>query len=192
MNAKKLIILRLIFPLIPVMRMHSFKAALLRWAGAEVGNDVEISSYLRVLGTGNLKIGDKCYLGHYTILQIGVNSTFTMEANSKVGSRCVITTGTHRFSSDGDCIEKECIAKDIKICKGAVVSTGSVVLPGTTIHRMAHVVGQSLVLRDVPEFTRVMGVPATPIQDLNTLTGEDLDSLGLVEALCDKFKDVNF
>lgn len=192
MNSKRLQLIRLIFPLIPVMRMHAFKARLLRWAGAKVGKNVEISSYLKVLGTGNLEIGDKCYLGHYSVLQIGEGSTFIMEANSKVGSRCVVTTGSHRFSPDGDCIEKECIAKDIRICHGAVVSTGSVVLPGVTIRKMAHVVGQSLVLQDVPEFTRVMGVPAQPIQDLRTLSESDLDSLGLVEALCNKYKDVNF
>ena len=192
MNSKKLQILRLIFPLIPVMRMHALKARLLRWAGAKVGKDVEISSYLKVIGTGNLKIGDKCYLGHYTVLQIGGGSTFTMEAHSKVGSRCVVTTGSHRFSPDGDCIEKECITKDIRIERGAVVSTGSILLPGVTVHSMAHVVGQSLVLQDVPELTRVMGVPAAPIQDLRTLAENDLDSLGLVEALCNKYKGVNF
>lgn len=87
---------------------------------------------------------------------------------AKLGSRTIVVTGTHRFSPDGDCIEKEGAYKDVKICRGAVVSTGSIVLPGITIGEMAHVAAGSVVTKDVPPYTRVAGNPARPIRNLLT------------------------
>lgn len=166
MNTRRLFLIRFLFRMIPPTRGHNLKTHLLRWAGAEVGDNVEITSSSLFLGNFSLKIGDNCYIGHEALIFGAEGSCIIIESFAKIGSRVVLVTGTHRFSTDGDCIEKEGIFADVRICSGAAVSTGSIVLPGVTVNRMAHVAAGSVVTKDVPEFHRVAGVPARVVRDL--------------------------
>ena len=133
-----------------------------------MGEDCEIMSSARILGDFTLIIGDNCFIGHEALLFGAQGSTITVEDQAKVGSRVVLVTGTHRFSTDGNCIEKEGMHADVRVCRGAAVSTGSIVLPGVTVNRMAHVAAGSVVTRDVPEYHRVAGVPARVVRDLRS------------------------
>ena len=45
----------------------------------------------------------------------------------------------------------------------------AMILPGVTIHKMAHVAAGSVVTKDVPEYTRVGGVPARFMKDLRII-----------------------
>lgn len=158
-----------ILKFIPPVRAYHFKIRLLRWAGAQIGENVEIISSAKIQGQMNLSIGNNCFIGHEALIFGPIGSTITVEDYAKIGSRTIVVTGTHRFSSDGDCIEKEGAFKDVRICRGAVVSTGSIILPGITIGRMAHVAAGSVVTKNVPEYTRVGGVPAKFIKDLREI-----------------------
>lgn len=168
MNTKKLFIISIIMKFIPPSRGNKLKTKLLRWCGVRVGENVEIMSSAKIYGGMNLSIGDNCFIGHEALIFGANRSNITIENYAKIGSRTIIVTGTHRFSADGDCIEKEGEFKDVKICKGAAVSTGSIILPGITIGEMAHVAACSVVTRDVPPYTRVAGNPARPIRNLKT------------------------
>lgn len=166
MNSPRLWIVSLLFRFIPSSRMHGLKARLLRWAGAEVGQGCEIMSSARILGNFRLVIGDDCFIGHEALIFGAQGSTIRIDDHAKVGSRAILVTGSHRFSTDGVCIEKEGTWADVRVCTGAVVSTGSTVLPGVIVNRMAHVAAGSVVTKDVPEFHRVAGVPARVVRDL--------------------------
>ena len=165
LNTKKLYLIKWIFMFIPDSRGHRIKSSLLRWAGAYVGKNVEIMSSVKILGDFNLYIGDNVFLGHEVLLFGTRGSNIVIEDFAKLGSRTIVVTGTHRFSPDGDCIEKEGIYADIKIWKGAVVSTGSIVLPGKTVGKMSHAAAGTVITKDVPEYTRVAGVPAKVIKN---------------------------
>lgn len=141
---------------------------MLRWCGAHVGQGVEITSSVKIYGGMNLYIGDNCFIGHEALIFGASGSTITIEDYAKLGSRTIVVTGTHRFSPDGDCIEKEGIFKDVRISRGAVVSTGSIILPGITVGSMAHVAAGSVVTKDVEPYVRVAGNPARPIRNLKT------------------------
>lgn len=166
MNTVRLFLVGFLFPIIPPTRGHALKAHLLRWAGAQVGKDVEIVSSAKFHGRVSLHIGDNCYIGHEALIFGAEGSSITIEDHAKVGSRVVVVTGSHRFSVDGDCIEKEGVYEDVRIGAGAAVSTGSLVLPGVNVGRMSHVAAGSVVTRDVPEYHRVAGVPARIVRDL--------------------------
>ena len=160
LSTKRLAIVRLLFKFIPTSKCHGLKSSLLRWAGAVVGKNCEIMSSVKILGNFNLIIGKNVFIGHEAMIFGAHGSTITIEDYAKVGSRVILVTGTHRFSPDGNCIEKEGTFKDVTIKTGAVCSTHSIILPGKTINRMAHVAAGSVVTHDVPEFTRVAGSPA--------------------------------
>lgn len=164
MNTKKLFFYQLICKVLPPSKCHSLKASLLRWCGAKVGKNVEIMSSAKIQGNMNLIIGNNAFIGHDALIFGAQGSTIVIEEYAKVGSRVIIVTGSHEFTPDGKCIEGKGIYADVKICSGAAVSTGSIILPGKTIGRMSHVAAGSVVTHDVPEFTRVAGTPARVIK----------------------------
>lgn len=168
MKTKRLFLASIIIKLIPATHGHEIKARLLRWCGAKVGKNVEIFSSAKIRGTMELHIGDNVFIGHDALIFGATGSTIKIGNYAKLGSRSIVVTGTHRFSPDGNCIEKEGEFKNVTIEDGAVVSTGSIVLPGMTIGKMAHVAAGSVVTKDVEPYMRVAGNPARPIRNLLT------------------------
>ncbi|MCM1142834.1 MAG: acyltransferase [Muribaculum sp.] len=164
MNSKKLFLFNLLIKFLPPSRCLKFKAKMLRWCGAKVGKYVEIFTP-SIQGNFNLEIGDNVFIGHEALIFGAAGSTIKIEDYAKIGSRVVVVTGTHTFSLDGPCIEGPGIFKNVLIKTGAVISTGSTVLPGKTIGCKAHVAAGSIVTHDVPDMTRVAGVPAKIIKD---------------------------
>ena len=169
MDTRKLFVVSWLFKFIPPTRGHSIKACLLRWAGAKIGKNVEIMSSAKIMGEMNLTIGNNCYIGHEAIIMGNKGSNIIMEDYSKIGTRVILVTGFHKITPNGNCIEGEGTCSNIRICKGAVVSTQSLILPGKTVYQMSHVAAGSVVTKDVPEFMRGAGVPARIIKDLREI-----------------------
>ena len=165
LSSKKLYFYHFICKFIPATRCHQLKINLLRWCGAKIGEDVEITSTAKFYGGYNLVIGNHCYIGHEALIFGANQSNITIEDYAKIGSRVIVVTGSHVFTPDGPCIEGKGIYNDIKICRGAVVSTGSIILPGKTIGEMSHVAAGSVVTHDVPSYHRDAGVPARVIKN---------------------------
>lgn len=138
---------------------------MLRWAGAKVGNNVEIMSP-KILGNFNLEIGDGVSLNHESLIFGADGSSIVIEEQVIVGTRSIIVTGYHYYDIKYDRIAGPGRFSNIRICKGACVSTHCIILPGRTIGEKAHVAAGSVVTHDVPAFHRVAGVPARIIRDL--------------------------
>lgn len=167
MNTKKLYLYYWICKFIPPTRGYNLKAHLLRWCGASIGNNVRIVSSAKIMGEFNLIIGDNTFVGHEALLFGPIKSTIRIGSNCIIGSRVTIVTGTHEFTPDGPCIEGKGTFADVCIEPGSAVSTGSIILPGKTIHNKAHVAAGSVVTHNVPAFSRVAGVPAKVIKEFD-------------------------
>lgn len=151
---------------------NSLKSKMLRWCGAKIGKNCEICSSAKFLGGFNLIVGDNCYIGYEALMFGHSASTIELGDHVKIGSGTVITTGTHDFDPSGPCIEKDPGSyRNVKICKGAAVSTRSIVLPGKTVGTMSHVAAGGVVTHDVPEYTRVAGCPARIIKNFRDNVG---------------------
>lgn len=168
MKTKRLFIVSFIFKILPPSHCHKLKSILLRWCGAKIGKNVEIFSSAKILGSMNLEIGDNVFIGHEALIFGASGSTIKICDYAKVGSRSIVVTGYHRYSPDGYCIAKEGIYKDVTIEDGATVSTSSIILPGVTVGKMAHVAAGSVVTKDVEPYMRVAGNPARPVRNLLT------------------------
>jgi acetyltransferase-like isoleucine patch superfamily enzyme len=48
----------------------------------------------------------------------------------------------------------------VQICAGADIGVNPIILPGVTVGREAIVGAGAILTKDVPDFTRVVGVPA--------------------------------
>lgn len=57
-------------------------------------------------------------------------------------------------------------ARKVKICRGAVIGMGTIVMPGVTIGEGAIVAAGSLVTQDIPAWTIAVGRPAKPVKTL--------------------------
>ena len=168
MKTKRLFFILFIFKFLPTSHCHNLKARLLRWCGAKVGKNVEIFSSVKIHGAMDLYIGDNVFIGHEVLIFGASGSTIRIGNYAKLGSRSILVTGYHRYSPDGYCISKEGVYKDVTIEDGATVSTSSIVLPGITVGKMAHVAAGSVVTKDVEPYMRVAGNPARPIRNLLT------------------------
>lgn len=126
-------------------------------------------------------IGEGTRVGTFTLIhqgaRIGANCTIGSHANicdCRIGDRVSIQTGCHVtrgvvieddvFMGPGVVTLNDKLKGDAmsypRICKGARVGGGSVILPGVTVGEYAVVGAGSVVSRDVPSGVTVVGNPA--------------------------------
>lgn len=164
LSSGKIYVYHLICRFLPPTKLFKFKAKMLRWCGAKIGQNTEIVSSAKFFGGFNLEIGDNVYIGHEALIFGHNQSSIVLEDNCKVGSRVVIVTGSHEFTPEGPCIEGPGVYANVRIGRGAAISTGSTILPGKTVGEMSHVAPGAMVTKDVPPYTRVAGIPAKVIK----------------------------
>lgn len=124
-----------------------WRPQLLRWCGFTVGDDVYIADGLVVVeelsDENNLTIGDRVSIAPRVTLV-----TSSHPNNSRIRSEHTVRKGAIVIDAD------------------AWLGTGAVILPGVHIGRGAVVGAVSVVTRDVPPLTIVVGQPASPVRVL--------------------------
>lgn len=133
------------------------------WAGAQVREDASIGAHC-ILAKGvyvdfAVTIGDRCKLEnnvsvfHPAVLEDGVFlGPGVILTNDRV-PRAVNPDGTRKGPDDWTPLP-------VRVCTGAAVGAGSVLLPGVTVGAWALVGAGSLVREDVPPHGLVVGNPA--------------------------------
>lgn len=159
--------MNLLVDVLPNSSCQRFKTRLYRWAGATVGEGVEIFQGVKVQGIGDLEIGDRAFIGHEVLMLLNQGSRIVVEQEAIVGSRSVIVTGFHPVTPDGPRIlSRQGTTSQVRICRGASVNTACNVLPGVTVGEMSIVAAGATVTHDVPAYTLAGGCPARVIKPL--------------------------
>ncbi|MEX2286347.1 MAG: acyltransferase [Planctomycetaceae bacterium] len=145
-----------------------------------ISNDVRLGRDVRIFAFTNLygcTIGDGSKIGTFVEIQ----------KNATIGARCKISS--HTFICEGVTIEDDCFIGHhvcfindryprattddgrlltnedwevipTRVCRGASIGSGAVILCGVTIGERAIVGAGAIVTRDVPAGNTVTGVPA--------------------------------
>jgi len=150
----------------------------------KLGRDVTIHGFVNLYGC---VIGDGVKIGAFVEIQ----------KNVKVGARCKVSS--HSFICEGVTIEDECFighhvvfindrfpaavtesgalksesdwqVVETRVCRGASIGSGAVILCGVTIGEGALVGAGSVVTKDVAPNTMVAGNPAAVLRQVSATT----------------------
>jgi UDP-2-acetamido-3-amino-2,3-dideoxy-glucuronate N-acetyltransferase len=142
---------------------------------AVIGDNVKIWNWVQV--RERARIGDNCVLskGVYVDFEVDIGPNckiqnhasvyhgVTLEAGVFVGPHVCFTNDRFPRAINPDGSPKglaDWTVTPIRVREGAAVGANSTILPGVTVGRFALVGAGSVVTRDVPDFTLVVGNPA--------------------------------
>jgi maltose O-acetyltransferase len=152
----------------PNQTFNRARTAMLRAAGMRIGHSSLIQGTLRITGTGN-----PCQdfsIGTFTLvsgaLHADVGAPIRIGDNVRIGHDVSLLTVDHEVGPE-EMRSGERKFGPIEIGNGAWLASRVVVLPGVRIGAGAVVAAGSVVTRDVPDNTLVVGVPARVARNLS-------------------------
>ena len=159
-NSKKMYFVNLVMQLLPGSSLQKIKASLFRWAGVEIGNNVELFQGIKVYGNGRLAIGDRSFIGQDVSFLIDKNGAIVLGDSCVVSAKVTMSTGFHPITPYGErIVSRQGTCGKIVLEKGSAVLTGSIVLSNVTIGENALVAAGAVVNKNVDSRTLVGGVP---------------------------------
>lgn len=116
---------------------------------AQIGENCNICSHCLI--ENEVKIGNNCTIKSGVQLWDGIE----LEDNVMIGANCTFTNDLYPRAKNKDWKQLP-----TKICKGASIGAGSVILPGITIGSHAMIGAGSVVTKNIPKNTIWIGNPA--------------------------------
>lgn len=158
------------FKSIGINVLISRKSSLYGNSRITVGNNVRIDDFCVLsAGIGGIQIGNFVHIAVYSSL-IG-EGTITIEDFSGISSRVSVYSSNDDYTGmfmTNPTIPSEftgVVHSEVKICKHVIIGSGSIILPGVTLHEGTVVSALSLVNKDCEEFSIYKGNPAKKILD---------------------------
>lgn len=152
-----------------ILPLPQLRKLFLLIGGAKIGQDSVIMD-VRFFnwhhqGLGGLKIGNKCFIGDETLIDL-YNKT-TLEDNVTIAQRVTILTHLNVGYKDHP-LQKYFpqFSSPVLFQEGSVIGACVTILPGITIGEKSMVAAGAVVTKDVPPKTLVAGVPAKVIRKL--------------------------
>lgn len=129
--------------------------------GIELGNYIHIAVYSSLIGAGKITLADFCNISsRVAIYSSNDDYSGTYMTNPMVPTE--YTNVTHA---------------DVTLDKHVIIGSGSVVLPGVTLHEGVAIGSLSLVTKDCEAFGIYLGAPVKKIKNRNRSLLEKEDSL---------------
>jgi UDP-2-acetamido-3-amino-2,3-dideoxy-glucuronate N-acetyltransferase len=124
--------------------------------GCRVGDDTRIGSFVEI--QKNASVGARCKISSHTFICEGV----TVEDDVFVGHGVMFINDRYPRASAGGkpLAESDWTVEPTRVCRGASIGTGAVILGGLTIGEGALIGAGAVVTRDVAPGTVVAGCPA--------------------------------
>ncbi len=123
--------------------------------GCEVGDETKIGSFVEI--QKDVRIGARCKISSHTFVCEGV----TLEDEVFIGHGVMFTNDTMpRATAEGELqTEADWVVVPTHVEKGASIGSGATILCGVTIGQNAMIGAGTVVTKDVPSGSVVIGVP---------------------------------
>lgn len=146
---------------LPETRFWGLKRFILRWCGAIIGENVRIASSAKIIGCGELVIGDDVWIGPSVFLYPSMESAIYIGNGVDVAPCVKIVTGSHYVDPDGVHIAGKGYRKSVRIGNGCWLGCSSIILPGVEISDKVVVAAGAVVSASIKNnCVLVAGVPA--------------------------------
>lgn len=161
LSSRRLFFYNIIAAVLPEgLRFRKLRNRLLRWCGAEIGDDVYISKYTRFEGGGYLIIGDRTWIGRYTfIAPTHWRSTIKIGSDCKIAHMVSMRAETHKIEPASQCIGGGMVFGDITIGNGVWVCANAIILPDVEVAEKCIIAAGAVVTKSCPAYSLVAGVP---------------------------------
>jgi len=143
--------------------------------GCEIGDDTKIGAFVEV--QKNAKIGKRCKISSHTFICEGV----TIEDNVFVGHSVTFINDAYPRAANLDGTlktDEDWKVEPTLVKKGASIGSGSTILSKVTIGENAIVGAGSVVTKDVPANTIVVGTPARVLRSQDQKMSEVFTDAG--------------
>lgn len=138
--------------------LHSWRCALLRLFGANIGKGVHPYPSCRVWAPWNLTLRDGACLGNevdcYNVASV------ELEERAIVSQKTYLCAATHDYNSKSFAV----LAAPISIGKGAWIAADAFIGPGVRIGEGAVIGARSVVVKSIDDWTVAAGHPARPLK----------------------------
>jgi sugar O-acyltransferase (sialic acid O-acetyltransferase NeuD family) len=158
----------------PIARLERWSGHRLEFAVAVGGNGHRQRLQLAAVAAGlqpavivhpNACVAGTAVIGDGSVLFAGA----VVNADARIGRGAIVNTGA---SIDHDCTIGDWVhvAPGVAICggvrvgEGTLVGVGARIIPGVSIGKECLVAAGAVVCRNLPDFSRVAGVPARPME----------------------------
>ncbi len=113
----------------------------------KIGNNVRIDSF--TILTGNIEIGDNVHISPFCFLG-GTGGLIIFKKNSGISTHVSLFTKSDDYKSHKlDKTDK--IFGNISIGENSIIGSGSMIMPGVTVHDNASIGSNSLITEDIDE-----------------------------------------
>ena len=124
--------------------------------GCEIGDESKVGSFVEI--QKNSKIGARCKISSHTFICEGV----MIEDEVFVGHGVMFINDSEPQATAGGSLQTEAdwTVVPTKVCRGASIGSGAIIMCGITIGEGALIGAGAVVTKDVLEGTVIAGVPA--------------------------------
>jgi len=133
------------------------------WSDITIEAGAALDSGVVLLCSGNAKPGkilirSGVYINRFTMFD--AREQIHLGKDCMIGPHCYITDGDHGMALGTRIGDQPMVAKPVLLEEGVWLGAGVVVLKGVTVGRHAVVGAGAVVVKDVPPYSKVAGVPA--------------------------------
>lgn len=140
---------------------HAWRCLVLGVFGARIGRGVRVYQSVKIWAPWNLTMGNRSCLGDYVdCYNVG---EVCLEEGAIVSQYSYLCTASHDYDHHSNSLT----FAPIRICKNAWIAADVFVGPGVTVGAGAVIAARSTVIKDVPEWTVVAGMPLRVIGQRN-------------------------
>ncbi|ACK73835.1 transferase hexapeptide repeat containing protein (plasmid) [Gloeothece citriformis PCC 7424] len=140
-----------------------FHSNLVNLYGCTVGNETKIGTFVEI--QKNVIVGSRCKISSHSFLCEGV----VIEDEVFIGHGVMFTNDLYpRATNENGGLQTEAdwLVVKTQVKQGASIGSNATILPGITIGKKALVGAGAVVIKDVPDYAIVVGVPAQVIGDV--------------------------